>query len=129
VLSEPRKPAPNPRVTAWFDVTPSDALFASVLSLGEARDGIERLRRRRDHRQADVIEAWLDQFKADFAGRLLAVSAAVADRWGRLNAVRPLPIIDGLLAATAIEHGLTLVTRDTASVAGTGVTVLDPWAA
>ena len=65
--------------------------------------------------------------ESNFASRVIDVSATVADRWGRLNAVRPLPIIDGLLAATAIEHDLTLVTRDTAAVAGTGVAVLDPW--
>ena len=100
----------------------------SVLSLGEVRRGIELLRRRRDDHQADVIEMWLAQLKTDFAEHLITVSAAVAERWGRLNAVRPLPIIDGLLAATAIEHGLTLVTRDTAAVEGTGVAVLDPWA-
>ncbi|MGZ4334601.1 MAG: PIN domain-containing protein [Gaiellaceae bacterium] len=129
VVSEPRRPAPDVRVAAWFGDVDPDALFVSVLSLGEARVGIERLRRRRDHRQAEALEAWLAQVKSDFADRVLAVSAAIADRWGRLNAGRPLPIIDGLLAATAIEHGLTLVTRDTGPLEGIGVSLLDPWAA
>lgn len=126
-MSEPRKPAPDVNVAAWLNAAAAEALFVSVLSLGEVRRGIELLRRRHDDHQADVIETWLAQLKADFAERLITVSAAVAERWGRLNAVRPLPVVDGLLAATAIEHGLTLVTRDTAAVAGTGVAVLDPW--
>lgn len=128
VVSEPRRPVPDARVAAWFEEVDADALFVSVLSLGEARVGIERLRRRRDHRQAEALEAWVAQVKSDFANRVLAVSAAIADRWGRLNAGRPLPILDGLLAATAIEHGLTLVTRDTGPLDGIGVSLLDPWA-
>jgi predicted nucleic acid-binding protein len=127
-MSEPRKPAPDARVTAWFDEVDSAELFVSVLSLGEVRDGIERLRRRRDLRQAGVIEDWLDQVKADFGERIVDVTVEIAERWGRLNAARPLPIIDGLLAATAIERELTLVTRDAAALEETGASVLDPWA-
>jgi len=112
---------------AWTDAAAASDLYTSVLVVGEIRAGIERLRGR-DARQSEALEAWLDQLKTDFAERLLGVSTAVAERWGRLNAVRPLPVVDGLLAATAIEHGLTLVTRDTVAVAGTGVAVVDPWA-
>ena len=104
-------------------------LFISVLALGEIRSGIERLKRSGDAPQSDSFERWLGQLKADFAQRIIGVTVEIAERWGTLNAIRPLPVIDGLLAATAIEHGLTFVTRDAAAVEGTGVAVLDPWAA
>jgi hypothetical protein len=110
----------------WAGTVAASDLYTSVLVIGEIRSGIERLRVR-DTRQADALEAWLDQLKIDFAERLIGVSPAVAERWGRLNAVRPLPVVDGLLAATAIEHDLTLVTRDAAAVERTGVPVVDPW--
>lgn len=105
-------------------------LFVSVLSIGEIRKGVERLRRRGDRRQANVLEQWLEQLKADFAGRFLPVTVRVAERWGMLNAasVRP-PAIDGLLAATAIENDLTFVTREHGALESTGVALLDPWQA
>jgi predicted nucleic acid-binding protein len=99
----------------------------SVLVIGEIRQGIERLRLRRDNRQADVLEPWLHRLKAEFAERVLGVSEAVAERWGALNAARPRPIIDGLLAATAIEHDLTFVTRDRGAIADAGARVFNPW--
>lgn len=74
-----------------------------------------------------MFEQWLDQLRLEFAERVIDVGVEVADRWGRMNAVRSLPAIDGLLAATAIEHGLTLVTRDSGALAGSGVRILDPW--
>jgi predicted nucleic acid-binding protein len=99
-----------------------------VLVIGEIRQGIERLRRRRDHRQADILERWLARLKIEFADRVLDVSSAVAERWGVLNAAQQRPIIDGLLGATAIEHGMTFVTRDRRAIAEAGAQVLDPWA-
>ena len=127
VISEIRKPDPDAGVSDWFSETASDELYLSVLVVGEIRQGIERLRRRRDRRQANVFERWLNVLKDDFAARLLPISAAIAERWGFLSATQPLPVIDGLLAATAIEHGLTFVTRDSGTFAGTGVPVLNPW--
>lgn len=112
---------------AWSDAIDESQLFTSVLVLGEIRRGIERLRTRGDALQSDAFERWLDQLKVDFAQSIIGITTAIAERWGRLNAVRPLPIVDGLLVATAIEHDLTLVTRDTAALAGTGVRLLDPW--
>lgn len=97
-----------------------------MIVVGEIRRGVEGLRRR-DARQADVFERWLDDLKREFSDRILPVSASVAEEWGRLNAVSPLPVIDSLLAATAVVHGLTLVTRDTAALAQTGVPLLNPW--
>jgi predicted nucleic acid-binding protein len=127
VVSELRKPHPDRGVAAWFEETASADLYLSVLVVGEVRLGIDRLRRRRDRRQGEVFERWLAILKEQFADRLLPVSVAVAEHWGALNAVRTLPVVDGLLAATALEHDLTLVTRDEQAVASTGARVLNPW--
>lgn len=115
-----------PSVAQWFKTVQADELFLSVLVVGEVRQGIERLRRR-DPAQARVFERWLATLKTDFADRILPVSIATAEAWGRLNAPAPLPVIDGLLAATALVHGLTLVTREANRLARAGVPVLDPW--
>ena len=130
VLSELMKPNPNARVVNWIEATDEDLLFLSVLTLGEIRKGIMELRA--GSRRAR-LESWLEtDLRARFAGRILPVDEAVADRWGTLAAVgeaagRPVPVIDGLLAAEALHHNLTLVTRNTTDVAGTGVLVLNPW--
>lgn len=128
VISEVRRRSPNPGVASWFEQAAGEDLFLSVLVLGEIRQGIERLRAR-DPEQAEVFERWLELLSQDFLDRLLPVSAAVAEAWGRLNAPSPLPVIDSLLAATALVHGLTLVTRDTSKLEKTGVALLDPWEA
>jgi predicted nucleic acid-binding protein len=129
VISEIRKPDRDPGVSAWFEGAGSNELYLSVLVLGEIRQGVERLRARRDHPQADVCEHWLATLRDDFVDRLLPISEDVADRWGRLNAARPLPVVDGLLAATALAHDLTLVTRERETLASTGARLLNPWAA
>jgi predicted nucleic acid-binding protein len=128
VLSEPRKHSPDPRVLAWFAATDTSELFVSVLSLGEIRNGVERLRRRGDRRQAAIVEQWFEYLKSDFADRFVTITLRVAERWGRMNAERIRPTVDGLLAATALENDLTFVTRDTRSVESTGVRVVNPWA-
>ena len=127
VVSEIRKPHRADAVAAWFADVESSQLFLSVLVVGEIRQGIERLRRRRDRKQAAVFEEWLEALRSEFADRLLPVSTAVAERWGRLNAEQPLPVVDGLLAATALEHDLTFVTRESGSFASHGVRILNPW--
>lgn len=127
ILSELTKPKPNPRVLAWFAATPSDALHISVITLGELRSGVERMP---DSKRRESIRLWLEQTLADWLGdRALPVSAAVADRWGRLTAQvkRPLPAIDSLLAATALSHNLRIVTHNTRDFALPGVDVVDPW--
>lgn len=128
VVSEVRKPRAHAAVRRWFDGVAADDLYLSVLVLGEIRRGVERLRGR-DADQAAVFERWLTGLKRDFGDRVLPVSAAVAEAWGRLDAPAPLPLIDGLVAATALSHGLTLVTRDTAVPERLGLAVLDPWQA
>ena len=126
VLSELRRKQPQLEVVAWFAQRPRQTLYLSVLTLGEIRKGIERLGAARQQPLLDWLEVELPNY---FLGRLLAVDAHTADRWGRLlaSAGRPLPAVDSLLAATALQHDLTLVTRNTADFAGSGVRLINPW--
>lgn len=127
VVSEVRKKSPHPRVAAWFGSVPATELYLSVLVVGEIRQGIERLARR-DPTQATVFEQWLGRLVRDHHDRIIPVSGEVAEEWGRISVPDRLPVIDGLLAATALVHGWTLVTRNTADVRRTGVKLLDPFA-
>jgi len=101
-----------------------------VLTLGEIRKGMHRLRA---GRRRGRLESWLQvDLPSRFQDRILPIDAAIADRWGRISAIatakgKPVPVIDGLLAATAIHHNLTLVTRNSSDVSGTGVATLNPW--
>jgi hypothetical protein len=115
----------NPGLRAWFERAEEDSLYTSVLVVGELRRGIESLRRR-DVPSALALDHWLASLVDGFADRILAVDQEVAERWGRLNVPDPVPTVDGLLAATALVHGMTLVTRNTRDVARTGVSLLDP---
>jgi predicted nucleic acid-binding protein len=127
VISELRRREPEPRVLAWFEQRPAAQLYLSVLTLGEIRRGVERLAA--GERQ-EALRTWLEaELPAFFSGRLLPVDAAVAQRWGRLMAEmgRPLPAIDSLLAATALEHNLVLATRNLKDVADLPVAVANPW--
>ena len=126
VLSEARKPNGNGNVKAWMASVNGSELYVSVLTIGEIRQSIERLRGR-DPAQASVYERWLARLQRDYADRVLPVTAEVAQEWGRLNTVQPLPAVDSLLAATGRVFGLTLVTRNTRDMAGTGVKVLNPF--
>ena len=102
------------------------SLYLSVLVIGEIRKGIERVRPK-DNAQARAIENWLKAVDKAFGERILPVDRAVADEWARLNTTRPLPVIDGLLAATAKVHRMTLVTRNTADIADFDVHILNPF--
>ena len=129
VLSELRKGRrANPEVLGWAEARRRDAHYVSVLSLGEVRRGIEMLRGRPRTQRAE-LEAWLERLTRDYEDAILGVTAEVADRWGRLGAIRPLPVVDGLLAATALEHGLTLATRNVKDFRGLGVEVENPFLA
>jgi predicted nucleic acid-binding protein len=128
IISELRKgERAHPGLRAWFAQVDEDSLCTSVLVVGELRRGIESLRRR-DVPSALALEHWLAGITGGFADRILSVDQSVAEQWGRLNVPDPVPTVDGLLAATAIVHGLTLVTRNTRDVARTGVALLDPMA-
>ena len=127
IISEVRKGARcDARVSAWYASVADEELFLSTLVLGEIRKGVE-LARPRDAGRALALERWLGDVQAAFDGRVLGIDNAVSDRWGRMSAIRPLPAIDGLLAATALTHGLTLVTRNDSDVTGLGATVFNPF--
>ena len=129
IISEVRKgDRGDPAVAAWWNGVAEDDLWLSSLVLGEIRKGVE-LARRRDPRRAEALEVWLTDVMSRFGNRVLPVDTAVAEQWGRMNAVRPLPVIDALLAATAKANGLTLVTRNVADVAELDVDVLNPFEA
>ena len=126
VISETRKTRADPSVTAFLDAADSAGLFLSVLTLGELRKGVAA-RRRSDPVAADRLGAWVDGIETMFADRVLPVDATVARLWGELTAGRSLPVIDTLIAATAIASGLTLATRNTRDVEATGIPLVDPW--
>ena len=129
VISEFRKGRRcDPGVAAWFAEVSSEDLFLSTLTLGEIRKGIEGIRRR-DEATARVLDGWFRSLETAFADHILPVDQAIAERWGFFNVPNPLPVLDGLLAATASVHGLTLVTRNLKDVERTGVDCLNPFSA
>lgn len=127
VLSELRKKDRcDPNVGTWLASVTSDELFVSVISLGEIRRGIELLRKR-DPGSARTLDKWLTSLEEYYSDRILPISAAICDRWGRLALDQPLPVSDGLLAATGIEHKLTIVTRNTDDFVRSGASTLNPF--
>jgi hypothetical protein len=127
VLSELRKgERADEGVRSWFAQAADAEVFTSVMVLGEIRRGIESIRKR-DSTAALALEQWLLRLTETFADRVLPVDAEVADRWGVLNVPDPVPTVDGLLAATALVHDLTLVTRNVRDVERTGVRSFDPF--
>jgi predicted nucleic acid-binding protein len=127
IISEVRKGKRcDKHVSAWYASIADDDLFLSTLVLGEIRKGVE-LARPRDAAKAVALERWLQEVETTFDGRVLGIDNAVSDQWGRMCAIRPVPVIDGLLAATALVNGLTLATRNERDVAGLGATVLNPF--
>jgi predicted nucleic acid-binding protein len=127
VISELRKrERGHPGVVRWAASVDPQELHTSVLVIGEIRRGIE-LKRRVDTAQADALTLWLDKLRAGLGARILPVDERIAEAWGRLGIPDPIPAIDGLIAATAIVHGMIVVTRNVADLARTGVIVLDPF--
>jgi toxin FitB len=127
VISELRKgERADLEVTAWFAGLAAEEIFLSVLTIGEIRRGIESVRRR-DPDSAAALDRWLALLSDAHGDRILPVDRAIAEEWGRMNVPNPLPVVDGLLAATARLLSLTLVTRNLADVEGTGVELLDPF--
>ncbi len=127
IISELVKPHPQANVAAWVRNTEENLLHLSVLTIGEIRKGIDSLPLTS---RRSALEAWLSSdLKLRFFGRILPVDEDVAGRWGKISAgtkTNQMPVIDGLLAATALHHGLTFVTCNTRHVAATGVRVLNP---
>ncbi len=126
ILSETRRKKPEPGVIQFLSEAESSALYVSVLTLGELRKGVA-LKQRSDRAAARLLSEWVDGLEYSFADRVVGIDATTARVWGELSAERPRPVIDTLLAATAIVHRLTLVTRNTADIEGIAVKVLDPW--
>jgi toxin FitB len=116
----------NPNVARWYEKIEDASLYLSVLVIGEIRSGIEKVRPK-DIAKANALDQWLIAVDKAFGERILPIDRAVANEWGRLNANRPLPVIDGLLAATAKTHRMTLVTRNTADIADLDVSTLNPF--
>lgn len=127
VVSELRKgDRANVGVRNWFEQVDSDELYLSVLVVGEIRRGIELIRRR-DTKSARHLDAWLRRLRRDFSGRILPIDDDVAEIWGSLGLEEPMPPIDGILAATAMCHGLILVTRNTKDMNRAPVDTINPF--
>ena len=130
VLSELSRKRPDPNVMAWMESVQDDLLFISVLTIGELRKGIAASP---DPARRESLRQWLESDVLEpFSDTLLPVDAAIAERWGDIcgeaeRTGRKRPAIDALLAATALVHGLTVVTRNVADFAGTGAAVFNPF--
>ena len=111
ILSELRKRMPSQAVAAWFETVDDHELYLSVLVAGEIQNGIDRLHRHHPERAEDY-QQWLDELLEVYRDRIVGIDVLVAREWGRLNAERALPVVDGLMAATARVHKCTLVTRN-----------------
>jgi toxin FitB len=128
VISELRKgERAQPAVAAWFADIADEEIFLSVLTIGEIRRGIESVRRR-DPDAAASLDSWLSRLSEAYGDRILPIDRVIAEEWGRMSVPDPLPVIDGMLAATARVLELTLATRNVADVADTGVDLLNPFA-
>ncbi len=130
VLSEVQRPKPEARVLAWLDQVDEDRTYLSVVSVGEIARGVAQLD---EGKRKVALQLWLDtDLPGRFGSRLLPVNRETALIWGRLmgeakRAGRGLPVMDGWIAATAVRHGLTLVTRNTSDFAGIAIELLNPW--
>jgi toxin FitB len=130
VVSEMVKPHPNVGVLRWLHEADEDSLLVSVITVAELRFGVQRLA---TGARRDRLDAWVqEQFTQRFEGRLLAVDEEIAETWGALMAAseaqgRRMNVMDCFLAATAVVHGATLVTRNVGDFSGLSGEVLDPW--
>ena len=130
VVSETTRPQPSAMVLGWIAAQPGESLFISAITIGELRRGALVLAA---GKKRNALLRWIETgIKADFAGRILPVDTAVMERWAELQIAtqkvgRRLPLMDSLLAATALAHGLTLATRNLADFKAAGVPLLDPW--
>jgi predicted nucleic acid-binding protein len=128
VISEIRKgDRCDKNVQSWFAKTQDEDIFLSVVTVGEIRRGIEGIRRR-DPDAARVLERWFGQVVSLHQERILPIDREIAEAWGRMSVPDPIPVLDGLIAATARVRGLTMATRNTTDVARTGVPFVNPFA-
>jgi toxin FitB len=130
IISELIKPKPEAKLTAWVESADEDLLYLSVLTVGEIRKGIVAMEQ---GRRRAALQSWIEtDLKPRFSGRVLPIDETTADRWGAITGEAAaqgitVPVIDGLLAATALQHNLTLVTRNTKNFTGTSVPAFNPW--
>lgn len=129
VLSELWKKRPNARVLRWFDATDDDRLFLAAVTVGELAQGAHQLA---DAQLRATYHRRIEDLRSEFAARILPFDEVVAVRWGAMRGDqarrgRTLPVVDSMIAATAVVHGLPIATRNTADFAGLGVTIIDPW--
>jgi predicted nucleic acid-binding protein len=126
VVSETRKKRADAGVIAFLQATDASSLYISVLTLGELRKGVAK-KKREDEFEAKRLADWVDGLEYSFADRILGIDAATARLWGDWSSERPRPVVDTLLAATAVQRGMTLVTRNIRDVRGIPVKQLNPW--
>ncbi len=127
VISELRKGERADRgVKTWFGDIEDEEIFLSVLTVGELRRGIESISRR-DSKSGSSLNQWLARLVMGFEGRIVPVDGTIAEEWGRMNVPDPLPVVDGLLAATAKIRGLTLATRNLKDISNTGIEAVNPF--
>ncbi|HEY2390955.1 MAG TPA: type II toxin-antitoxin system VapC family toxin [Candidatus Angelobacter sp.] len=130
VVSELTKLQPDSRVVKWIHATNEELLYLSVLTIGEVRNGIDSLPL---GNKRSLLESWLaNDLVLRFTGRIIGVTLDIAERWGMISAQArisgtQLAVVDGLMAATALHHNLTLVTRNIKDVRVAGITTLNPW--
>jgi predicted nucleic acid-binding protein len=127
VISELVRPKPDKKVLEWFKNTPDSTLHLSVLTLGEIRKDIENIK---ETKKKESLKIWLEvDLREWFGNRILSIDEKIAERWGRLQfaAKRPIPAIDSLIAATALQHDLSLITRNTQDVNYPDLQVINPW--
>lgn len=132
IISEARKgPRADPGVIAfWQETARNDSpIFLAAITVGELRRGVELIRHRGDRQQAMLLEQWLQQVLFDYGDRVLSLDGEVAQVWGRLRVPNPHHALNKQIAAIALLHGLTVVTRNVADFAGCGVGLLNPFAA
>ena len=123
VISATRR---TPRVAEWVAQQNSSRVFLSVLTIGEIAKGA-RMLAAKDAAASRYLTIWAEQVRNEFAERVIGIDEAIALEWGRVAAIRTRGVADGLIAATAIVHGLTVATRNIADFADTGASVVDPW--
>ena len=129
VVSELTRPKPDPGLVGWFSSAQSEDLFLSAITIGEIRKGTAKLA---PGRRRAALSAWTDELSRSFAGRVLPVDEPVAARWAEIAARaektgKPKPLADGLIAATALQHGLTLATRNVDDFEPFAVALFNPW--
>ncbi len=126
VVSELVRTRPDEQVVAWLGGLRTAQIYLSVLTVGEIRTGVQRLMSR-DAARATALETWVHGLEETYGDRILPVTLEIAQRWPVVHAARPLPVVDSLLAATALAHGLTVATRNTRDFVDSGVPVVNPF--